>query len=120
VRWNPIRFVPGLQWLDYSRGPLDGRDSATFKQHLIEPDICIRCNTCEETCPVHALTHDDNNYVVNAEVCERCMEYITPCPTGAIDNWRMVSKPYTTEEHFAWRAQAASSRRNSPLEHTPA
>jgi benzoyl-CoA 2,3-dioxygenase component A len=22
------------------------------KQHLIDPEICIRCNTCEETCPV--------------------------------------------------------------------
>ena len=36
------------------------------KQHLIDPEICIRCNTCEETCPVDAVTHDDNNYVVDA------------------------------------------------------
>ena len=38
---------------------------APRKQHLIDPEICIRCNTCEETCPVGAVTHDDNNYVVN-------------------------------------------------------
>src|SRR5207253_8291392 len=31
------------------------------KQHLIDPEICIRCNTCEETCPIDAVTHDDNN-----------------------------------------------------------
>jgi ferredoxin len=37
-----------------------------LKQHLIDPEICIRCNTCEETCPVDAVTHDDNNYVVDA------------------------------------------------------
>lgn len=74
-----------------------------LKQHLIDPDICIRCITCEETCPVHAVTHDDNNYVVKAEICGRCMKCITPCPTGAIDNWRLVSKPYTTEEQFAWK-----------------
>ena len=38
------------------------------KQHLIDPEVCIRCNTCEETCPVDAITHDDRNYVVDAEV----------------------------------------------------
>ena len=29
-----------------------------FGQHLIDPVICIRCNTCEAACPVHAITHD--------------------------------------------------------------
>ena len=36
-------------------------DTATtevLRQHLIDPEICIRCNTCEETCPVDAITHD--------------------------------------------------------------
>ena len=33
------------------------------KQHLIDPEVCIRCNTCEETCPVDAITHDGRNYV---------------------------------------------------------
>ena len=35
-----------------------------IRQHLIDPEICIRCNTCEETCPRDAITHDANNYVV--------------------------------------------------------
>ena len=31
-------------------------DTATLeKQHLIDPEICIRCTTCEATCPVGAL-----------------------------------------------------------------
>lgn len=72
------------------------------KQHLIDPEICIRCNTCEETCPIDAITHDDNNYVVNAEICNYCMDCISPCPTGAIDNWRVVAKPYTLDEQFSW------------------
>jgi benzoyl-CoA 2,3-dioxygenase component A len=37
-----------------------------IKQHLIDPEICIRCNTCEATCPVGAITHDSRNYVVDA------------------------------------------------------
>jgi len=37
-----------------------------IQQHLIDPEICIRCNTCEATCPVGAITHDSRNYVVKA------------------------------------------------------
>ncbi len=72
------------------------------KQHLIDPEICIRCNTCEETCPVDAVTHDDNNYVVDATKCNFCMDCITPCPTGSIDNWRIVRAAYSLEEQFSW------------------
>ena len=37
---------------------MDMADSAVIKQHLIDPEICIRCNTCETICPVKAITHD--------------------------------------------------------------
>ncbi|MBI1905683.1 MAG: benzoyl-CoA 2,3-epoxidase subunit BoxA [Rhodocyclales bacterium] len=73
-------------------------------QHLIDPEICIRCNTCEEACPVDAITHDSRNYVVDFNICEGCNACISPCPTGAIDNWRRVSsaQPYTLEEQLSW------------------
>src|SRR5512141_1387409 len=75
-----------------------------LRQHLIDPEICIRCNTCEETCPVDAITHDSRNYVVDAAKCNACNECISPCPTGAIDNWRQVdkAKPYTLAEQLGW------------------
>jgi benzoyl-CoA 2,3-epoxidase subunit A len=76
--------------------------NAPLKQHLIDPEICIRCNTCEETCPVDAITHDNNNYVVDATKCNFCMDCIQPCPTGSIDNWRIVSSAYSLEEQFSW------------------
>jgi benzoyl-CoA 2,3-dioxygenase component A len=76
--------------------------NAPLKQHLIDPEICIRCNTCEESCPIDAVTHDDNNYVVNAEICNYCMDCISPCPTGAIDNWRVVASAYSLEEQYSW------------------
>src|SRR5262245_61158196 len=77
--------------------------SAEFKkQHLIDPEICIRCNTCEATCPVGAVTHDDTNYVVDAEKCNYCMECIGPCPTGSIDNWRIVKRAYGLDEQLGW------------------
>jgi benzoyl-CoA 2,3-dioxygenase component A len=81
-------------------------DVGVIRQHLIDPEICIRCNTCEATCPVNAITHDDNNYVVKADVCNGCMACISPCPTGSIDNWRIVpiAKAYTIEEQCGWNS----------------
>jgi len=75
-----------------------------IKQHLIDPEICIRCNTCEDTCPIDAITHDDRNYVVKADVCNGCNACLSPCPTGAIDNWRTMLKgqAYTVEQQFTW------------------
>jgi benzoyl-CoA 2,3-dioxygenase component A len=77
---------------------------AVIKQHLIDPEICIRCNTCEAICPVGAITHDSRNYVVKADVCNLCMDCISPCPTGSIDNWRMMPrvKAYPIEEQLLW------------------
>ncbi|MCV0440614.1 MAG: benzoyl-CoA 2,3-epoxidase subunit BoxA [Hydrogenophaga sp.] len=79
-------------------------EPAVIKQHLIDPEICIRCNTCEATCPVQAITHDDRNYVVDADKCNLCMDCISPCPTGSIDNWRNMPRvrAYTTEEQLTW------------------
>jgi benzoyl-CoA 2,3-dioxygenase component A len=78
--------------------------ASVLKQHLIDPEICIRCNTCEETCPVDAITHDSNNYVVNADICNGCMACVPPCPTGSIDNWRLVprARAYSVEAQLGW------------------
>ncbi|MGD9802754.1 MAG: benzoyl-CoA 2,3-epoxidase subunit BoxA [Hyphomicrobiaceae bacterium] len=76
--------------------------SALKKQHLIDPEICIRCGTCEATCTIGAVSHDDQNYVVDAEKCNACLDCIAPCPTGSIDNWRIVATPYTLETQLGW------------------
>jgi benzoyl-CoA 2,3-dioxygenase component A len=84
--------------------PQDIATSTLKKQHVIDPEVCIRCNTCEATCPVGAVTHDDSNYVVDAEKCNFCMDCISPCPTGSIDNWRVVpaARIYSLAEQFGW------------------
>ena len=73
-------------------------------QHLIDPEVCIRCNTCEATCPVGAVTHDARNYVVDFAKCNGCNACIPPCPTGAIDHWHQVLKatPYTLDDQLSW------------------
>ncbi|MFK7854748.1 MAG: benzoyl-CoA 2,3-epoxidase subunit BoxA [Granulosicoccus sp.] len=74
--------------------------SSTMKQHLIDPEICIRCHTCEATCPIEAITHNDDNVVVDQSKCNFCMDCIPVCPTGSIDEWRVVQTPYTLEQQF--------------------
>ena len=83
---------------------MDMTDAAVIKQHLIDPEICIRCNTCEAICPVGAITHDSRNYVVDAEKCNLCMDCVSPCPTGSIDNWRNMPKvkAYSVAEQLSW------------------
>jgi ferredoxin len=78
--------------------------STLIKQHVIDPEICIRCNTCEAICPVGAITHDSRNYVVKVDLCNLCMDCISPCPTGSIDNWRTMpkAKAYSIEEQLSW------------------
>ncbi len=79
-------------------------EDVLIQQHLIDPEICIRCNTCEATCPVGAITHDSRNYVVDADKCNLCMACVPPCPTGSIDNWRSMpkAKAYSIEEQLKW------------------
>jgi benzoyl-CoA 2,3-dioxygenase component A len=75
---------------------------ALARQHLIDPEVCIRCNTCEAACPRNAITHDRGNYVVRFETCNGCGDCLPPCPTGAIDSWRQVARPWTLDEQLSW------------------
>ncbi len=85
---------------------MDMPTAVVIRQHLIDPEICIRCNTCESVCPQKAITHDSNNYVVDAAKCNLCMDCVPPCPTGSIDNWRMVprARAYSIESQLEWDA----------------
>jgi len=76
--------------------------TALIKQHLIDPEICIRCGTCEEVCQIDAVTHNDDNYVVDVDKCNYCMDCIAPCPTGSIDNWRVVKSGHSVDEQLGW------------------
>jgi len=83
-----------------------------IKQHLIDPEICIRCHSCEAACPIGAIEHDGVNVVVKADACNFCMSCIPVCPTGSIDEWRLVATPYTLAEQYGWSELPAQA----PLE----
>ena len=89
---------------------MDGSVSADLiRQHLIDPEICIRCNTCEEMCPEDAITHDDLNYVIDFDKCTMKGDCLPPCPTGAIDSFRKATRPWTIEEQFGWDSLPADA-----------
>ena len=79
------------------------------RQHLIDPEICIRCNTCEEMCPNHAITHDGRNYVVDFDKCDGNGACLSPCPTGAIDSWRRVGQPWSLADQLGWDSLPADT-----------
>ncbi|MBL8611062.1 MAG: benzoyl-CoA 2,3-epoxidase subunit BoxA [Myxococcales bacterium] len=86
------------------------------RQHLIDPEICIRCNTCEETCPTGAITHDRRNYVVKHELCNECGDCLPPCPTGAIDSWRRVEAPFPIDQQLVWDSLPADAAPPAPVD----
>ena len=54
------------------------------------------------TCPIQAIEHDDNNVVVDESKCNHCLDCIPVCPTGSIDEWRVVTTPYSLEDQYSW------------------
>lgn len=85
-----------------SSGTASSGNGGLVRQHLIDPEICIRCNTCEEMCPIDAITHDSRNYVIDHSICDGRGDCLGPCPTGAIANWRQVATAFTIEEQLSW------------------
>ena len=75
---------------------------ALVRQHLIDPEICIRCNTCEEGCPDDAITHNSLNYVIDFHKCTCNGDCLLQCPTGAIDSFRMLTEPWTVDDQLGW------------------
>ncbi|HEU0196248.1 MAG TPA: benzoyl-CoA 2,3-epoxidase subunit BoxA [Nevskiaceae bacterium] len=86
--------------------PLHDAPAGAIRQHLIDPEICIRCGACEAACPINAITHNDLNYVVNPDVCEGCMACIPGCPTGAIDNWilTLAARAHPVDDQLTWES----------------
>ena len=48
-------------------------------------DECIACGSCEDECPVGAITEGDDKYVIDADACTDCGACADICPVEAIE-----------------------------------
>jgi len=87
------------------------------RQHLIDPETCIRCKTCETRCPTKAISHE-RNYVVDSAKCNFCMKCVRPCPTGAVDNFFDLVCLYSTSQQLGWLELPPDAQR-SPTASAP-
>lgn len=78
--------------------------SSYLNQHLVNPENCLRCNSCERVCAAGAISHDVN-VVIDPDKCTACLECVAECPTGAVDHWRIVPReqPYTQTQQHGWQ-----------------
>jgi pyruvate formate lyase activating enzyme len=59
-----------------------------------DPDECIVCGTCLETCGEGALSRE-NPFYVNRDICTLCFECVATCPSRALSR---VGEPVSVEK----------------------
>lgn len=53
--------------------------------YVIDKELCIGCGTCSDTCPVSAISADDEGkYAIDADSCLSCGACAGGCPADAI------------------------------------
>jgi ferredoxin len=55
-------------------------------------DECIGCGSCEDECPVAAISEGEDKYVINPETCTDCGACAEVCPVEAIEPGEEKSK----------------------------
>jgi RnfABCDGE-type electron transport complex B subunit len=59
---------------------------------------CIACRRCERTCPVDAVTVQDELAVIDHEKCVKCGLCVRACPTDCIMGKPKTDRAFITEE----------------------
>jgi NAD-dependent dihydropyrimidine dehydrogenase PreA subunit len=51
---------------------------------VVDSETCTGCESCVDTCPVEAISMQDDVAVVDAETCTDCESCVEVCPVEAI------------------------------------
>lgn len=50
----------------------------------IDQSKCMKCGTCQNNCPLQAISLIDGKYVIDQNKCVKCGTCATWCPAAAI------------------------------------
>jgi heterodisulfide reductase subunit A-like polyferredoxin len=51
---------------------------------VVDAEKCNACSECIESCPLDAISMQENHAVVDPETCGDCGACVDVCPSGAI------------------------------------
>ncbi len=81
------------------------------RQHLIDPELCLGCGSCQVACPEEAIQTNDMMFpfVVDPLKCNNGHACLDVCSSDAIKTWHMVpaANLYSVDEQLAWESLPA-------------
>jgi benzoyl-CoA 2,3-epoxidase subunit A len=85
---------------------LNENGEAFVRQHLIDPELCLACGSCETACQAGAIKPNSTHfhYIIDATKCTNGHECLVVCGSEAIRSWRMVptNQYYSLEQQDIW------------------
>ncbi|MGC8684800.1 MAG: glycyl-radical enzyme activating protein [bacterium] len=104
LKRNSLDDGPGIRTLVFFKGcPLrcvwchNPETKHTYQELMFDAKVCISCGDCEKTCKLHAISLKTPQRI-NRELCNRCMECVEVCPSGAL---KKAGRLYTVDALFA-------------------
>jgi len=101
IKGNSLDDGPGIRSVVFFKGcPLsclwchNPESKKPGVEIAFDPDECIGCGTCLETCQEDALS-GENPFYIDREKCSLCFECVAACPSKALSR---VGEPMTVEE----------------------
>jgi pyruvate formate lyase activating enzyme len=91
VKGNSLDDGPGIRSVVFIKGcPLscswchNPESKKAIAEISFDPNQCVRCNTCLETCSLKALSRE-NPFFIDRTLCNLCFDCVESCPSGALE-----------------------------------
>lgn len=101
IKGNALDDGPGIRTVVFFKGcPLscvwchNPEGMLPVQELSHDPKLCIKCDTCVNTCPEQAVSRE-NLHFVDRRACTYCGQCAAACPSGALS---LVGRPMTVEQ----------------------